>query len=587
MNRLIAGFLVGVCCWLSPSFADDDPAGAVVPTIKLLPDGSLPTNGSECVTVGSDGIARVNFLTPHRKRSIYDDYPHFPRNDFSYHDDGLDYDRYGVYLSLVNIDKGQFYQQHSYVAGKSSVYQEVVSSGNAGRQICFKRVKDKAVPSYFEFVARYFGEIAALNLLEYATAGAFNNFLRSGFSDSIPTFTMLHNQLGMSWDMQQLLQVKRGMSSTKAGFLMAIALKGAECAFSNAWYRPVTDLGASGSFTLFYSAPIVDGALNGIDDGVVTPVGEWFSPANGTDRQPGSVLVSDFFRGPLMLYLLHRVQSIWDFSDGTTGVQTNRMPLEMYSLTIVTTSSSRTFITNLNKNFLGDSSLLSFLHNGVIMITIASVDDPSNVITVYFDESIKGMSNDLLYSAKGYSDSLKSMDENLAWGIDNLSNFVIFSAAAAGAMMAIPATADMLALAWGYRKLALDSLSTTWAALMLVGLYQPRKIPARLKAVAGTAGTGLRATGKYIGQSRVVSTLSSSLVPTRLGAGQPPVYMNTGKIVGKAYGLSFTFNYVGPAFRRVVRALSEMISDASMPGSPFRYIFQTDRQFIIGHYVKP
>lgn len=584
MNRLMAGFLVGFCYWFGSVYAHTSAAGAVVPTIRMLPDGSLPADGSQCVMVDSDGIARVNFAMPHRKRGFYDDNPHFPRSDVSWHDDGFEYDRYGVYLSVVNAQGGRFWQQQSRVTGESVVYQEVVSSGNAGKQICFKTIEDKPVPSYFEFVGRYFSEIFFLNKFESFTGGAFNNFLKSGFSDSIPAFMMLHNQLEMGKDMQQLMQVQGGMSSAQAGISMVVGLKAVEYGFSPAWYRPITDLGASGAFILFYSAPMMEGALNGIDDGLVTPVGELISPADGTDRQPGSLLASVFFRGPLMLSILHRGQSYWNKAD-MTGVIKNHIPLEMFTLTIVTTSSTRTFITDLDRNFLGDNSLLGYLHDGVLLIAIASVDDPSNVITIYFDENIKGMSIDLLNTVQGYSDSMKSLDDNLAWGVNALGQFVVFGAVLAGGMATIPVTGALLAKAWGFGKLALDSISTCLPAVALVSLYA-QKTGGRLKALGETAGAALRQTGKQLGQLKVVSK-ASALVPATVGTGQNPVYWDADKIIGKACGLTFTLGIVGPGVRRIFSALSQIVSDASLPGSPLRYIFQSDRQIVIGHYVRP
>ena len=123
MKTILMRCLLGASLSISSVFAHSVEENTLVPVIKIGADGSLPSDGSQCVPVDADGVARVIFSSPPYTKS--------PKEG------GFDYTRYGLYLSLVSADRGSFKKQSSFLASETSIYQEIVSSENAGKTICF------------------------------------------------------------------------------------------------------------------------------------------------------------------------------------------------------------------------------------------------------------------------------------------------------------------------------------------------------------------------------------------------------------------------------------------------------------------
>ena len=550
MKKLILLCFFGTSLWVCAVSANVNVIADRVPTIKIGADGSLPQDGSQCVRVDDDGVARVDFAFP----------PHIKNQK----EGGFDYDRYGFYFSLMAANHGSFPTQSSVASPEAIIYQEVISSKNAGKTICFTLDANMDVPSYFETVARYFGLIGALRMLESAAGATYQDFPSTSYPGSIPAITMLHNQLEMGKDLRQLTMLKANTSSATAGFVTGGLLSTGYLFFPESWYTPITELGTTGSFTLFYSAPIGDGLLIGIDDSVATPIGELISPANGTQRQPGSLMASHAFRGPVMLGSLYGTQNYWTGEHASKPVNTL-----MVSLTIVTTYSTRTFIRELGKNFLDDGELLGYLHDGFLMMSIASIDDPSNVIAIYRDESFKDRTNDLLNTYQHYSDQMKAVDKFFVKNLYRLEQTLIWAPIVLGLMTAYSATVPLV-------NSILSHAETPLPLVVMVGMQKANSVK---KAISN----GLTKTRQVVASLPGISHVAKSLPqPARSG-----IPFDTKTNAGKAMGLSFSFNVAGPGFRTMVHGLSNLMTDLGDPGSPWHTTFQTGRQFVIGHYVMP
>ena len=122
MSKCTLWYFFGLLLWTHFVSANVNNNSALASVIRLNPDGTLPVNGSQCVQVSSDGIARVTFVTP--KHDIHG---------------GFDYDRSGLYLSFISADHGSFTQHSPYILEETNVYQEIVSSKNAGKVILISR----------------------------------------------------------------------------------------------------------------------------------------------------------------------------------------------------------------------------------------------------------------------------------------------------------------------------------------------------------------------------------------------------------------------------------------------------------------
>lgn len=555
MKTFILLCFLGSSLWILSVSAHSDEINPLVPIIKIGADGCLPTDGSQCVQVDADGVARVNFVSPPHKKNQ--------------EENGFEYDRSGFYLSLVSADRGSFQKQSSFLPSEASIYQEIISSENAGKTICFKLDSEVPVPSYFEAVARYFGLIGALRNLEASVGASYQHFPDTSYPGSIPALTMLYNQLEMGRDMRHLMELNTGASSAVAGVTSAGIISSGYLFFPDSWYTPITELSTAGSFTLFYSAPIGDGLLIGIDDGFVTPyIGEQISPANGTDRQPGSLLASHAFRGPAMLASLYGSQNYW--SGPNTEKRLNRL---MVSLTIVTTHSTRTFIRELSSKFLDNGELLGYIQDGLLMITIASTEDPSNVISIYFDENLKGRTHEFIGSYNHHTANMKTVDSYSAYALSLMERTLMWAPVFAGLLVAYPYTAPLAGQ-------VLSSVEATLASsvpmIVLIGMNKARSFKRGMSKGMAKAGNAL---AKLPGISH-----AARLRPKTTGSGIPFQPKNS---VGKAMGLSFSFNVVGPGFRSMVRYLSNLMTDLCDPGSVWHQTFQTGRQFVIGHYVLP
>ena len=550
MKKFMLLCLFGSGLWVFFASADLDIPTHSVPAIRIGADGSLPADGSQCVPVDDDGVARVNFISP----------PHIKDQE----EEGFDYDRYDFYLSVVAAKHGRFPMQSSFVPGQTSIYQEVISSTNAGKTICFTKDADIAVPSYFETIARYFGLIGTLRMLEASVGAGYRHFPGTSYPGSIPALTMLHNQLEMGKDLRQMMALKANASSTMAGLVSAGLLSTAYLFFPESLFTPITNLGTAGSFALFYSAPVDDGLLIAVDDGIATPIGELISPANGTRRQPGSLLASHTFRGPFMLASLYGSQNYW--TGPGAGKAVNSL---MVSLTIVTTYSTRTFIREIGNNFFDNGELLSYLYDGFLMISIASVDDPSNVIAIYRDENFKGRTNELLGTYQHYSGQMKDVDEFFAQTISMMERILMWTPIFMGLQVAHPLTATMTSH-------IIDGIKASLPLVVLVGMNKARDFRHRMSG-------SLAKTGKALANLPGISHIAK-LRPKTMGSGIP---FDTKANAGKALGLSFSFNFAGPGFRSLVHYLSVLLTDLGDPGSAWHRTFQTGRQFVIGHYVMP
>ena len=425
------------------------------------------------------------------------------------------------------------------------------------------------VPSYFEAFARYFGLIGALRGLEAVAGNSYQHFPGASYPGSIPAVTMLYNQLEMGKDLRHFTELNANISSSASGFINAGLLSTGYMFFPESWYTQITELGTAGSFTLFYSAPIGDGLLIGIDDGIVTPyIGESISPANGTQRQPGSLLASHAFGGPVMLSSLYGTQNYWSGKNANKAVNSL-----MVSLTIVTTYSTRTFTRELSSNFLNSGELLGYVHDGLLMISIASTENPSNVISIYFDENLKGKTNEFIGSYNHYTADMKAVDDYSAYAISLMERALVWTPVFAGLLVAYPYTAPLI-------NQVLSSVQATVAVavptVVLIGMNKARNFKQGISDEMAKAGNAF---ARLPGISH-----AARLRPKTAGSGIP---FELKTIAGKALGLSFSFNVVGPGFRAMVHYLSNLMTDLSDPGSVWHQTFQTGRQFVIGHYVLP
>ena len=555
---ILLGFL-GTSLWIFFVSASSDLVMGSAPAIKIGADGSLPTDGSQCVPVDAEGIARVNFISP-------------PQTAVQ-GDDGFDYDRYGFYLSVISADHGRFPKKSSLLPPEASLYQEVISSENAGKTICFKLSSNEPVPSWFEVFARYFGLIATLRALEGLAGAAYKDFLTAGYPGSIPAITMLHNQLEMGKDVRQLTELNTNASSVTSGLGSAVVLSAASTLFPASWYTSLKDLSTVGSFTLFYAAPIGEGYLIAIDDKLATRLGELISPANGTERQPGSRLISHAFRGPAMMASLYGSQNYWPALEKLE-------PNLMVSLTIVTSYSTRTFVRELSNIFLENGELLGYVQDGLLMISIASTDDPSTFMSIYFDENFKGRTNELVGSLQQYSARMNTIDENAAWALSLMGNTIIWTPVIWGLLASTPYTAPAFQAVLSYMQASLP-------LFIVVGMQKARQYKNAatkdLAKVGHSVMDGLATVGKNLANLPGLSH-TARLRPRLKGSGMSIAPKTS---AGKALGLSFAFNTASPTYRSMVHYLSQLMTDIFEPGCILHQTFQTSRQFVIGHYVLP
>lgn len=563
MNTSNSWYLFWFFLWIpfvNANIDDNAPVedNAFLSHITLQPDGSLPTDGSACMPVDQDGFARVVFETPAQKES--------PDGI------GIDYVQQGLFLSVLSSKGGSFNPQTTYIPEETSVFYEIESQANAGKTICLHIKEDKIVPSYFEAGARYFGELGALRMLEAAYGGAYNNFLEGYYTSVIPAFTTLHNQIEMGNDFRQLLELHAGMSSSASGFTSVGYLLPGYIAFPEAWKvtpTTLTNLGLAGSFYLFYSAPIGDGLINGLDNGFVTPyIGEWLSPANGTERQLGSILTSEFLRGPFILSALYGGQNYWNIPATADIKAKNSVPNLMVSLTIVSSHGTRQFVRTASEHLLGDSSYLELAEDAILILSMATVDNPSTVTAIAFDENIKGRTNQILMFYHHQSASFKAMDDSINNIVGKMERTLYFGFLLTSAFAMLPAAAPVVTVVLDTAKTIGSFVVPGFLIVMLD----------RAKRIKPKVSQGLATVGNAVAKVPGVRKISSKTV----GSGIP---LNPTRSVGNAMGLSVVFNVIGPGFRSFTRCASNILRDLFVPGSTLHETFRSNRLIIIGHTV--
>ena len=597
MKNLSGYFLVAFIAFLSiPSDqASANPTGLgrrPLPVLEMNPDGTLPGDNRNCFTVGSDGIVRFWLIPPQRLRNKrWDTYPGNPiapeDPSVDVHDEGFDYSNKGLYIDIASIEGGYPGFDQDYMQTPVEKVRTIHLPGSEGKTICLRSLSER-VESWFEMIGFHVMASAALTGSSYVSGGYFDNFADAGALQALPHYGMLYVQLKAAEDVRRQLQLRSNLNPGTATCSAAGVFAGAVPLLTAAGtFRPLNNMGLTGGYSTFWLSALAKLLLQCVDYQVVTPVGEYLSPANGSVRQPGSLTMNDAWMGLGGLGTTYATQMIRDLQ--YTGYI---VPKDMWAkIAITSTGSVRTFIRNLNdRYFWRDSEILPLLADGLTMLTITSLDDPSDIMHAYFDEYIKQISFSATGAVVEYSSSeVREWEDYFQSWIDEGT----FAIAATGMIQGVVAAAPYVVTP--IAKLLSPVTGKVWMAARATSKALPyinhvNDKVARLGTVVSAVKTKAAGSARQVGsllktivQKIPLSDKMTTLVPAATAS--PPI--QTGLSISKGISLRVALKYSGPSSARYMSAVSDMISAASRPGSPFRKVFQADERIVLDYYVLP
>lgn len=551
-------------------------AGSEHPTIQIQPDGTILDDGTNCVLVGDDGTATINLTPPQRlKDDDWDDKGYNPiRPGSVVYENGFDYTHKGLYLDLASINKAGRTEFHSdYLEVPVTRERTIHSPMNAGKMICLTvkhkpgRTPYSRVQSWFETLGYHGMAIGASWGIDKATGNRLINFGNGDGFSALHGYAFLSVQLKAGQDLKQFY-IHQGYTPAQASCLAAGTQMTAYPAMI-AMATPMDQLTAAGRYSTFWLSTASKNTIDCIGDTVFQPLGEYISPANGTFRQPGSQSVTDFWAGPGAMAFVYMTQPVY----GSLFLRQldTKPPVMWTKITITSTGGTRTFIRNINQRyFWRDSAMLPFLQDGLTMITVASMEDPSQITTIYLDEYIKQMSSDYSGAALETSERMQEMEEWFQGEINNGLFTIGAMAALQGAVIASP-----------YVKAGVNAMASylTWAVPYPGQLWNAVATSGFIKA----AKSGLAKAGHAIGE-KVLAVTGSEYI-----AGLIPKAPDAIPVVSygamKGFALHLSLHYTGPISTLFTAKISDIMTDISDPHSRTRTLFQADLRLVIDHYV--
>ena len=553
-------------------------AGSEHPTVQIQPDGTILNDGTNCGMVGNDGYATFNVIAPQRlKNDYWDEKDYNPiRPTEAAHEEGFDYTHHGLMIDMASINKaGRTEFQSDYLEVPETRERLVYSPGNEGKMICLtvlhkpERSPYSRVESRFETLGYHAAAVATSWRIDKETGKSLINFKSGGIFSSLHAYLMLSVQLKAGRDIKQFY-MSRGYSPTEATCLAA-GTQTAAAPVMMTLMTPMNQLDIGGRYAGFWFSSLSRNTIDCIGNTVFQPLGEAVSPANGTIRQSGSLSVTDAWAGPGALATAYATQPL--YSAFAPERYQNSPPVMWTKITITSTGGTRTFIKNINdRYFWRDSNILPYLHDGIIMISMAAEDNPSQVTTIYYDEYLKQVSSAYSGAALGTSERMQEMEQFFQGEVDNGINTVALTGMLQAATIGYPYVKAGAIKAAPYVSKVIPYSSTLGNAIGTAG------------SVIGTAKTGA---SKAISAAwNTVPSIPGSQYITALmpssPAGATPAVSYTAV---KGLGLHFSLNYLGPLSTLFTAKISDMMTDAATPRSMSRKLFQADMRLVIDHYV--
>ena len=612
---VIAFLIVPLSTSLSSSLSNAAEPSAPDPPLPILvinPDGSLPDDGSNCLKVGSDGSARFILKPPQRlkseKRDEYPGNPIAPENpytDTDEHEEGFDYSNRGLYIDVASMEGGYLNFDQDYLQEPAEKIRTVRSPGNEGKTICVVASKPERVESWFEVMGFHVMASTALMGSSYLSGGYFDNFADAGAVQALPHYGMLYVQLKAAADIQRQLMI-RGQFSPAGSTCGAAGMfaSGVPLLLNLLPAVNLNNMGLAGGYTAFWLSGLARLSLQCANHGVVTPVGEYLFPANGTFRQPGSLTLSDAWMGLGGLGTAYSTQGLKN-----TPYTGYVVPQAMWTkITISSTGGVRTFVRNINdRYFLKDSEILPFLSDVTTLIIIASLDDPSDVTHIYFDEYIKQMGSSAAGGFIKYGSDWvaqeqtgpngEKLDEGgpemrewenyfQSWideGVFSIGTMVTLQ----GATAVVPyVVAPIARLTSPVTRFGKATVASAYKTIPYINYAKDGIV--KVGTVIGTAKTKVTGAARSVG-STLKSVVQKIPYSGKLAAYAPATTakgpVRSGLSFSKGIALRVAVKHNGPSAAKHMAVVADMMSAASRPGAPFRKIFQADHRIVLDHFV--
>ncbi|MGI9276047.1 MAG: hypothetical protein ACR2PT_14555, partial [Endozoicomonas sp.] len=378
-----------------------------IPVLAMNADGTLPTDGSQCISVGEGGVAEVYFQPPVSKASCsarLTGAGAYTAMDQYFIDrcelvESYDYERKPLYIMTQSIQGGNFAQQISYHEQDERVLHRIRTDKQPGDVICLKSEALKRVPSLFEVYGVFMAKFGALLGFEALTGGSLSNFEQGSFLESLHGYGALSTQLVLNAQIDNELQLRGGMSqgSSSCSLASIYAFSYLLYFLSGQWSNPsMKALTTTGAFRTFGLSALAGNIMDCADYKLVMPyLSERLYPSAGSKRSPDSEMIGNLIKGPGWLALLYGSQ----LSNVPAGVQAY-LPAHLadfsrtmrVKLTIKSAINTRSFRLSGNQTFPADHpEFLKLVQDGILMMSMHSIDEPSKVMSVFFDEYIKQM----------------------------------------------------------------------------------------------------------------------------------------------------------------------------------------------------
>ena len=498
------------------------------PVIEIQPDGMIKDDGTNCVQVGPDGTATVYLAAPPQLKNKYWDSleynPIRPGNTAT--EEGFDYTRHGLYLDLASINaKGRTEFDSERLETPLTRKRIIHSPANAGRLICLTTLHKPGrspyvrVQSLLETLGYHVMAVALSGGIDKAAGNGLNNFKDGGVFAYLHGYTMTSVQLKAGRDLKQSI-ANRGFSPAQATCSAAV-MQAAAFPLIQKLLTPMGELSLAGRYATFWLSSLAGNTIDCAGQSSIQSYGEKLSPANGTIRQPGSKAVTDAGAA------LSTLSTLFALSDAhfLLADETGDPHVMLVKITINSAGRARSFIRNINEHyFWRDSEMLPLLQDGLVSVSMALVNNPSAVTSVFFGEYLRQMSS----SATGYMlSSSQRMQEVEEWFQGQINS-----------------------------------------AFLTIGVLAGIQLAAVASPYAGQLMNYIPYAKAYI--SPATNQLNS-------------MFTTNGILKGMSFHVAL--NYVGPTSTLFTKKIADMMTDASAPRAPIRTLVQADQRLIIDHYV--
>ena len=569
--RAFALFLAGVLhCYLVHASGD-------IPVIYIQPDGTIKDDGTNCVWLDSEAQATV-YLEPPPSVESGDE----SGDICSIHgrcgdqdtESAFDYAHHGLYLDLASINSaGRTEFDSDYLIEPKTLKRIIRSPGNAGKQVCLTvqhrpgRSPFQRVGSWFETVGFYGMSLATLWGVDKISQNQLINYKNGDFFSILNTYNMLIVHLKGNEDFEDYL-IRQGFSPAQASCLLS-ATHWAGMPLMNELSTPATDMTIAGRYAHFWFSESAKSSIHCLREFAFQPLGEWVSPANGSIRQPGSLTVTDAWKGPGALMLSYATQSM--YPQMYPGDYQDTPPLLWAKVTVTSSIGTRTFIKNINERyFWRDSEILPYLYDGLVMLSIATLDDPSHVTSVYLKENIKEMTIKASDVSMASHDKMQEMEEWIQGEINNGIYYIALTGLLNGVMTGFPFVKGKVG-AVGTKLLSYQPAIVQQATYAIAA--QAQNVKAALSTATGYFGGALLA---MPGARRFAGYLPVS--PTSV---RPAI----GFSISIGFAKYCALRYTRTVSTQLVSRLSDIVADVSEPGTLTRDFFQSDKRLVIDHYL--